>query len=169
MRYLLLGLLLATMAAAADYRDQEGTLAFAEVARRSGSPASITLTTAGTWYQWVDATLAQESNSALADASTTTDGITIGATGGGTYRMQLSCSFSATANHNIHGGIAVNGTVQVQFERKMGASGDVGTATMGGFYSLAAGDVVTVWFTDDTNSGTVTPEHIGLTILRVGP
>jgi hypothetical protein len=141
---------------------------FGEVSRRSGTPATITLTTAGTFYKWTDSAYSTSSGASDITASTATDDLTIGADGRGWYRAQISVSFSGSGNALVHGAICVNTTPVIQFERKLGTGGDVGTATCGGFVLLEVGDVVDVRFSADSNNKTVTPEHCGLTLLRVG-
>lgn len=68
----------------------------------------------------------------------------------GKYKITMTSSFSGTGSVTWDGGVFKNnGTVQLtnlQINRKLGASGDVGAVAIGGIADLSVNDTIEVWF-----------------------
>jgi hypothetical protein len=66
----------------------------------------------------------------------------------GRYFANLSVSFSGDGGVTWNGGFEVNGVIQenLQIRRKLGASGDVGAASISGILELNSGDEVDIEF-----------------------
>lgn len=148
--------------------DASGTVAlvgFGEIYETGGSTA-ITITTAGTYYQW--ATTSVGVASADVTVSAATDDITISQPG--TYRITAGCSFAATANALVKFAIHEEGTIQNNCiaSRKVSAGGDVGRGAISCLIASVANDSYTLQFTSNTNGHTVTPSECNLNVQRVG-
>lgn len=101
----------------------------------------------------------------------TNDHITIGEDGD--YLIAFSTSFSGTGSVTWDGGVFTNngGTKieQVQMSRKLGASGDVGSASAIGIASLSAGDTIEVWLRQQEGvNKDITVVNCGLVVLKLG-
>jgi len=74
---------------------------------------------------------------------------------GGIYNVNLNISFSGGNSDEFHGGVCLNGSNPVgslEFNRKMGAGGDVGSAGCSGLIRLVAGDKLCVKITNETDA-----------------
>lgn len=129
---------------------------------------NLVLTTAGVWYPWVSSTEGESSGIDYAVVSAASDNITIGASGAGVYLITVSCSFSGSNNAEIHMSVFKGGVEQstIQAHRKLGGA-DIGSMSCSGLLVLAASDIIDLRFSSDTNSTTVTLEHVQLTIVRI--
>ena len=91
----------------------------------------------------------------------------------GVYKVMLSVSFSGTGSVTWAGGIFKNnGSTQLtnlQTARKLGATGDVGSASISGIAEFSVGDTVEVWFKHlegvDKN---ITVKHCTLSVMQIG-
>lgn len=131
----------------------------------AGSTA-ITVTTAGTYYQWASTTAGLATSDVT--VSTSTDDITT--TIAGTYRVDATMSFSATANATITVRIFKEGVGQTNCtaQRKVSAGGDVGDLMTTCLVSASANDSFAIYVTSDGNGDTVTPVEANLNIVRIG-
>lgn len=101
----------------------------------------------------------------------TNDHITI--TKAGMYMVTMSVAFSGTGSVTWTGGVYKNnGATQLtnlQTHRKLGASGDVGSATVTGIADLAVNDTVEVWFTQSEGvNKNITVKDCTLSLVQVG-
>jgi len=135
----------------------------------SGAGSVITVTTAGTWYQWTTTNAGDEAGAPLADASATSDDITIGASGAGTYLVTAQASLSGAASALVEGIVTINGTPDnsLRCAHKLDASGNTASVSISGLVTLAAADTVDLRFTSSTNGDTVTVYHANLSVQRV--
>lgn len=94
---------------------------------------------------------------------------TIGAKTVGNYSVACSLSFSGTADVKILGHIYVNGVLEehIGFSRQLGASGDVGSASMAGYVELNDGDVVDVRLASSSDDVYVSIEHFNLVLRAI--
>ena len=122
----------------------------------------------GTWYKWIASTVGFNKGTGFVLASATSDDLTIDVNGAGIYYVHLSVSFSGSNASNIHGGVAVDGTVDgtTEFHRKLGGA-DFGSASSAAFLDLAVGAVLDVRFSSDTDTTTVITEHVHFLINRI--
>lgn len=146
-------------------RQRIGISAYGELYEDNGSTA-ITVTTAGTYYQWTTTTVGTQ---LLNTGSTTNDNITIDTGGDGAYKIDVSTSFTATANSIISWAVFKNGTrlTNVTAQRKVSAAGDVGSVSISGIVSLAATDTIDLRVTSNSNGDTVTPVYTNLSLMRM--
>ena len=126
----------------------------------------ISITTGGTFYQWVSST-AGVSN--LTTLSTDNDNITIDAGGDGVYLIAFQVSFEGNANVVYHWSVFVEGAErsEVNSERKIAAN-DQGSQSGIGLVALSATDVVDLRVTSTTNTKTATVKHVQLVVRRIG-
>lgn len=134
-----------------------------------GGSTAITVTTAGTYYQWASTTVGDTSGAGYVVGSAASDNLTIGASGGGVYLVNYFVSFIGINNRTAYAAVAKNGTVlpETRFKRTLTSSTDVGVAGGTGIVSLASGDTIDLRFTSSTNGDTVTPVNVGLVITRI--
>jgi hypothetical protein len=131
-----------------------------------GSGSTITLTTAGTWYGWVTATGGIEDGITFSSDGTA-DRLTVNSSG--IFLGTLSVSFNGSASEVIHGNVHKSGSpTTFQFERKLGAGGDVGTAAVSGIVAANSGEYFDLRFTAGTNTKTMDVLHCHFTITKVG-
>jgi len=131
-----------------------------------GDAASvIDITTAGDYYQWTTAIVGSYS---LTTPSAATDNITIDATGAGLYVVNYNVSFEGTVNTVYHWHVFVNNNIAVNIGsmRKIGASSDVGSTSASGLVALAAGDIVDLRVTSNSDTTSVTISHVDLDMSR---
>ena len=128
----------------------------------------IILASAGTFYQWVSSTVGATSGVDYIVGSASSDNLTVGVSGAGVYIISVSVSFSGSNNSGIHGAAFLNGAEMggIEFHRKLGGA-DIGNGCALGLLILDAGDVIDLRFKSDTNTTTITVEHVHLTIIRI--
>lgn len=120
--------------------------------QNDSSPVDITITDAGTYYQWVATTVGE---CAGLTGSTSTDSLTVPTGGGGDYNVSFNVCFQGTTNTVYTWRVLKGGSATViGANRKIGASSDVGSAGGSGIIALAAGDVLTLGVTADGASKT---------------
>ncbi len=120
----------------------------------AGTPATTTITTAGTYYK-----LTQFTNNG--DATNTTPDHTndnLAPDIDGTYRISLGISFSGTSNSTqtmkfYKNSTAITGATLV---RKIGSGGDTGRGALQFTAALVDTDAVSVYVTSDGNGDTCT-------------
>ena len=128
--------------------------------------STITLTTAGTWYGWITATGGDEDGITFSSDGTA-DRLTVNSDG--VFFGSLSVSFNGSASEVIHGNVHKNGSpTSFQFERKLGAGGDVGTAAVSGIVTAASGDYFDLRFTSGNNTKTMDVIHAHFSIIKIG-
>lgn len=147
---------------------EEGSgLSFGEIYMYNNSTADSIAT--ATWTQLVRFdTVGQYNNTTPSSAS---DDITILTEG--KYFITMSTAFSGSGGVTWTGGVWKNngGTqlTNLQTHRKLGASGDVGSATVSGFADLAVNDTVEVWFQQSEGvNKNITVKDCTLTVTMVG-
>ena len=101
----------------------------------------------------------------------TSDDITI--IKAGMYMVTMSVAFSGTGSVTWTGGVYKNnGATQLanlQTHRKLGASGDVGSATVTGIADFAANDTVEIWFMQSSGvNKSITVKDCTLSVVQVG-
>jgi hypothetical protein len=126
---------------------------------------AITLTTAGTYYQWVNTTVGASNGMTV---SATSDDITV--LTAGTYHVTGTCSFTATANAIITMRVYEEGVGQTNCtgQRKISAGGDVGNMGLNCFIASVVNDSYDLRFTADADTKSVVPTECNLTAVRVG-
>ena len=138
---------------------------YGEIYETGGSTA-ITVTAAGTYYQWATTTTGLASSDVTVSAAS--DDITISQPG--VYRLTAGCSFSGSANALVKFAVHEEGTIQTNCiaSRKVSAGGDAGRGAISCLVAGVANDSYTLRFTSDTNGDTVTPTECALNVQRVG-
>ena len=133
----------------------------------NGGGTVINMATSGTYYQWVSSTAGISNNTTPSAAS---DDITIGAAGAGVYQIGFSVSFSGSTNTTFHWAIFIDGSKkdELDLERKIGTSSDIGVVASMALLTLSAGEVLNLRTAADGNTKTVTVNHVSLTLERVG-
>jgi len=128
---------------------------------------NITLTVAGTFYQWVTSTIGEESGTDYVVGSATSDNLTIGVSGAGIYYINVHTCFGGDNNSVIHGKVYKNAAATIlEFHRKLGGA-DQGSASTSGLLELVSGDVLDLRFASDGAGTTLIVHHVGLTIFRI--
>jgi len=125
-------------------------------------PKTLNMPTAGTAYQLTGMT-AGASNNMTVDTSS----ITI--IQGGKYLFTGNISFGGKDSSTINGELYKNGVMAgVTFKRRLGTSGDVGSAGGNQIISLARNDVLTFYFESDTDSSFLSIDSLGVSLVKVG-
>jgi len=125
---------------------------------------NITVTTAGTWYQHTAI-----DGSAVTNMTYDALGEALQMNYNGEYLVSLATSISVdAADHRVHIGIGVNGTVGAQIQMDYTAKfanriSNVGFTTIA--FNLTAGDDLTVEVTSDTDGDVVKVYHCQLTAV----
>ena len=106
-------------------------------------------------------------SSSTCTPSATTDDITV--TDAGDYLVTAQMSFSGTLSKTFvieiyNGGIATN----LKCTRKLGTSGDVGSASVVGIITLAAADYISLFHSSTDGGTTFTLADAQLTITKIG-
>ncbi len=112
----------------------------------------LTFTNDDTFYKWVTGWTAGDSDGVTVDP-TTNHRITVNTDG--TYLVTCAVSFSGTINETFEAALYKNGTVVpgVYLERKLGAGGDVGSASFIGIIDLVEDDYLEVFFKSTSGAG----------------
>jgi len=129
--------------------------------------STIDLTDAGVYYGWVSAVEGGFSKVTFTD-NAISDRMTI--SNSGTYRINVTISFSSTKNtHAVTGKIFKNGVGQdnIMFKRMLNSNGDVGSAALTGILTLSAGDYIDLRFSSDTNTKDMVIEALNFNIMRI--
>lgn len=97
----------------------------------------------------------------------TDDSITVGTDG--VYLVLCQISFSGTVNTEFQAHVRINDVEQVEgMHRKLGAGGDVGSASFVALKSLSADDAITIYVESDQAGGAdFTPTDAQLVCFRV--
>lgn len=87
----------------------------------------------------------------------------------GVYDIQVDTSFLGSGNSTVHAHIFKNGTecVNIGFKRRLGATGDIGSASMSGRLTLAVGDYLEVKLTGSLSGGCISVEYLNFNINRL--
>ncbi len=143
------------------------TASYGELYEDNDTGSGITITTAGTYYQWVTTTVGETSGAGYVVGSAATDNLTIGVNGGGKYLMNYSVSFENTNNRTTIFTIAINGTTQAASKSESISDGDAENFSGTGIYTLANGDTVDLRATSNNNGDVVTIYRANLSITRI--
>ena len=134
----------------------------------SGNAVATTIGTGSTYVQVT--VFATASPSADVTPSATTDDITIATAGD--YLIGFNASLTAgNANNEYQLAVFVNNGVtqkNLVSSRKVGGTGDVGSAGSGLPVTLAASDTVELWVQNITAGNNITVQDAQLWVLRVG-
>jgi hypothetical protein len=136
----------------------------------NANTSNLALAAQDTWYQYPYFDTNDPSNGMTPDHAN--DHITVGDTG--TYYVSFAMSFSGSASTDFEAQVFINngvtGFVNIHTERKLAASGDIGSAGGSGLVSLAAGDTVELWVSR-TDGGGASKNFLGrdvtLSVIRV--
>jgi hypothetical protein len=134
----------------------------------NGNASTTSLPSQNTWVQFV-----HFDTNGVAVGTTpdhTNDHITISTTG--TYKVELSVSFSGTGNQTYEIQVFKNngatGMGNIHIERRLGSGGDIGASQCGGLVDLTAADTLEVWAQCTTTTGTtVTLRDATLNVVRI--
>jgi len=85
----------------------------------------------------------------------------------GVYLIAFNSSFSGAATVTIDGNIFINTTSVSGFDRKMGATGDVGAASCSYIGTLTSGDIIKAKFTNKSTDAAITINNINLKVMRI--
>lgn len=125
--------------------------------------SSLDMANAGTDYQLTGLT-------ALPSNQMTLDGPngTVTIVEDGDYDFMGSISFSGTANTLIEGKLFVNDVYAgSSFHRRLGATGDVGSAAGGSILSLSASDVLKFYFRSDMDNSHITIDQMAVKLKKL--
>lgn len=136
----------------------------------TGGTSAITVTTGGTYYQWVSSTAGTCAGAAFVTCSVASDDITINASGAGVYFIAFSVSFSNdtitdTTSWYIHKGGAIQTNIGALTENPV--IDQTYEAGSSGILTLAAADTIDLRVTSTTNEAIVTVNNVNLTIIRL--
>ena len=131
---------------------------------------NINVIISGTFYQWINTTVGIETGGNTVVGSAINDNIVVGSDGEGVYYISVSVSLGGSNNIVVQGAVFLNGVRQqgIEFNRKLNASGDAGSASISGLLDLSDGDQIDLRFTANGNNKLVTIEHCYLTMFRLG-
>jgi len=90
----------------------------------------------------------------------------------GRYSFRCKVDMSGGNADEFHGGLSVNGANPLgkyEFARKMGAAGDVGSASFSGIVVLAANDVLRIMITNLTDTDDPTIQFMNFSINKTSP
>ncbi len=134
----------------------------------NGAGTGITVTTAGTYYQWVSTTVGEEAGAGYVVGSTSSDDLTVGANGAGKYRVTFTVSLSAPTDALVKGALHKNGSLTVaRAQTKLDNGTDIIDMTGGGIVTLASTDTIDLRFTSDNNGDVVTVYNVSVIIQRI--
>ena len=85
----------------------------------------------------------------------------------GVYLIAFDASFSGAATVTLLGDIFINATSVSEFDRKMGATGDVGSASCSYIGTLNSGDIIKAKFTNESTDADITIHNINLKAMRI--
>lgn len=144
---------------------------YCDIYESNAGGSTITVVTAGTYYGWTTATESICAGATFADftGDATADRITIGASGGGTYLVNASVSFSAGNTDQTKGAIHLGGALQTmcEFDRTMGAAASVGSAGISCLLTLASTNYIDLRFTSNTNGDALVVYKTNLSVVKV--
>ena len=133
--------------------------------------STITVVSAGTYYQWSTSTAGDYHLNTL---STANDNITVDSGGDGEYRISYSVSYSASANDTVHWAIyhtpsggAATKLANISSETYISNTNVIMCCSSVGLKSLGAGDTIDLRVTSTTNGTTITVNHVSITMERV--
>lgn len=129
------------------------------------SGTTITLTTGGTWYQWVSTSVGVTQGECTASSST--DRITVNRTG--TYLVAFGTSFSGSTNEEIDANVHIDGSPQAacQLEQKLGTAGDVSRGAMVCLLFVRSGQYLDARFKSVNNSKSVSIKHASFSVVAL--
>lgn len=129
------------------------------------SPETVGMATAGTDYRLLNVDAGISSNMSISGENAAMQIQVPGA-----YEFNGTISFSGCADCTIEGKTYKNGAEfgNVSFKRKLGSSGDVGSAAGTGMFDLVAGDILTFYFDSDQDNSFISIDALGLTLKRIG-
>ncbi len=130
----------------------------------------IVIGVAGTFVQWANSTVGDESGSPYASGSAANDEITIGNLGAGAYWVSFSSSCEATVANPIRAAIFRNGVLQTDLQDQIDqtvANLEFNMASAG-ILILNDTDTIDLRYTIVGATGTVNVRNINLSVHRIG-
>jgi hypothetical protein len=126
----------------------------------------INMATGGTYYGWVSATSGL-SNAVTFTGDATADRLVVHDPGN--YFVMGTFAFSGSVAINVIGKLFKNstGVGSIDFERKLSASGDIGSASFSGALTMNAEDFIDVRFTADGDTKNIVLKHCNLFIFKL--
>ncbi len=138
-----------------------------------GSPTSIDLDLSSNYYGWISASEGEKFGATSTDITDpTADKIIVGEDG--LYDIKLSISFGGSQNVQVRGVVFLTPSggsaapTRIQIVRKIGSTGDLGSATSHGLIRLNAGDALDVRFNATTNNERIDIYTANYIINKVG-
>lgn len=137
------------------------------------TPTNIELPNNASYYGWVSAAQGETfGNSSTDVAHATADQIIVGEDG--LYELEISTSFGGSQNvqvkgvvfHTPNGGSATES--RIQFLRKIGSTGDLGSASAHGLLRLNAGDALDIRFNSTSNGEDIDIYSLNFIVNKVG-
>lgn len=133
---------------------------------------AITLTSAGTYYGWKSATEGEVAGAGYVTsdvADVTADHLTIGASGAGYYEVTVAASFLIASGSTIKGYLFNTGVrINVGFEQENQNAGSViHSCSASGILSLSNTDELSMRFTSDKGSDSITVYRAHISIRRL--
>lgn len=143
---------------------------YGEVYITSGATTQTTNATPGT-YDIMDWSAGSNGNSNDCTPSIANDRITV--TRAGTYRVSVNISFSGTLNETyrvqVYNNTTATAYTDLMLERKLGSGGDVDSASLLGFVTVAANDQLVCRVTcTSAASKAFTPTFANFNVLLIG-
>jgi hypothetical protein len=137
------------------------------------SPTTINLTSNAVFYGWITASEGETfGNTSTNTSSSTADQIIVGEDG--LYEIELSLSFGGSTNVQIKGVVYKTpsggsaAATRVQLLRKIGSTGDLGSASAHGLLRLNAGDAMDLRFNATTNNELINIYSVNFIVNKVG-
>lgn len=126
----------------------------------------IDMATGGTYYGWVSASSGL-SNTITFEGNATADRLVVHDPGN--YFVMGTFSFSGSASIDVIGKVFKNSTGlgSIDFERKLSAAGDIGSASFSGALTMNAEDFIDVRFTADGDTKNIVVRHCNVFIFKL--
>lgn len=143
--------------------------AYAELYEVNAYGSTITVSTAGQWYQWTTAIVGQGTGPSLAQGYSATDEIIIGDAGSGAYLVTVSASVGGTPGSTVSMTVFQDSyaMTQISAEATLDASGNSTSLFASGILSLSTGASVTLRFSSDGSGNVVYVYRANLSVTRI--
>lgn len=151
---------------------QRGIPSFGELYEDSASGTALAMAAAATDYQWVSSTAGLSSGGDTITVSASTDSITVGAAGAGTYRVSFSISVkfdkACVPMIRVFKNASELDNVEADFQIVASTTSVIFNASAQGYVTLAAGDVLKLYLQQSGNTNvTATIYHVTMGAERI--